>query len=261
MEKPDTPTTPLSAVIITLNEEINIERCLRSLLPVADEIVVIDSGSTDGTVQLAKSYGARVIYHKFEGHIEQKNVALHQAAHPLILSLDADEALSDELTSSILRVKQEPKADCYAMNRLTNYCGRWIRHGGWYPDTKCRLIRKGSAAWGGINPHDELIPIRTARRQKLKGDLLHYSYYTINQHINQSANYAAIMARALAIQGRRGSGVRILFSPVIKFFRNYLFRGGFRDGYYGFVICRITAQTTFWKYVFLNELSRNKKIQ
>lgn len=250
--------TPLSAVIITLNEERNIGRCITSLLPVADEVVVVDSGSGDRTVEIAQALGAKVLYNKFEGHIEQKNFALKQAVYPLVLSLDADEALSEELATSVMHVKLHPDADCYRMNRLTNYCGKWIRHSGWYPDAKVRLIRNGFATWGGVNPHDELVPAKGAQTKHLHGNLLHYSYYTINQHINQSARYAAIMAEALAKQGKRGSKLRILFSPVVKFFRNYLFRGGFRDGYYGFVICRITAQTTFWKYVLLYEKSEQR---
>lgn len=249
-------TLKLSAVIITLNEEINIGRCIRSLLPVADEVVVVDSGSTDQTVALATALGARVIVHPFEGHIQQKNIALKHAAHPLILSLDADESLSPTLAESIAGVKHHPTADAYTMNRLTNYCGQWIRHSGWYPDRKLRLIRKGQASWGGVNPHDALLSVPGATIAHLSGDLHHYSYYTVSQHITQSVNYATIMARALISQGEKPSVLKVLFSPAVKFLRNYIVRGGFRDGYYGFVICRITAQATFWKYMLMRELHK-----
>lgn len=246
----------LSAVIITLNEEINIERCIRSLLPVADEVVVVDSGSSDRTAVLATALGARVIVHPFGGHIQQKNVALQHATHPLILSLDADEALSVTLAESIEAVKRNPTAGCYTMNRLTNYCNQWIRHSGWYPDRKLRLIKKGKAVWGGINPHDELRAVPDAVISHLAGDLHHYSYYTVSEHINQSVNYATIMAHALISQGKKPSIVKILLSPAVKFIRNYVVKGGFRDGYYGFVICRITAQATFWKYMLMKELGK-----
>ncbi|MEK6565704.1 MAG: glycosyltransferase family 2 protein, partial [Bacteroidota bacterium] len=132
--------TRLSVVIITHNEEQNIARCLESIRGVADEIVVVDSFSTDKTRAICQKHGARFIRHKFEGHIEQKNFAMRQAKSPYILSLDADEALSPELRQSILDVKNNWASDGYRINRLTNYCGAWIRHCGWYPDTKLRLL-------------------------------------------------------------------------------------------------------------------------
>ena len=166
----------LSAVIITYNEERNIQRCLESLNGVVDEIVVVDSYSTDRTEEICASFDTRFIRHRFIGHIEQKNWAILQASSPYVLSLDADEALSDELRASILRVKENWTHDGYNFNRLTNYCGKWIRNTSWYPSKKLRLwdARKGS--WGGFNPHDRYYLNRGASRHFLKGDIHHYSY-------------------------------------------------------------------------------------
>lgn len=241
--------TPLSAVIITLNEERNIGRCITSLLPVADEVVVVDSGSGDRTVEIALALGAKVLYNKFEGHIEQKNFALKQAVHPLVLSLDADEALSEELATSVMHVKLHPDADCYRMNRLTNYCGKWIRHGGWYPDTKLRLIRKGAAQWGGTNPHDELKPITNQLSAKLKGDLLHYSIISVSHHVKQIDYFTTIAAKQLSGTQASILVIKIIASPLISFFRDYFLKFGFLDGIHGFAIATLSAFYTFLKYL------------
>lgn len=139
----------LSAVIITYNEEDNIERCLESLEKTADEILVVDSFSSDRTAEICKSKGVEFIQHSFEGHIEQKNYALSRASNDYVLSLDADEALSDKLIQSIRAAKQNWSTNGYSVNRLTNYCGKWIRHCGWYPDKKIRLWDKRKGTWGG----------------------------------------------------------------------------------------------------------------
>src|SRR3954466_10005620 len=139
--------TKLSAVIITLNEERNLSRCLQSLQGIADELVVVDSFSSDKTEEISKSFSAKFIQHKFEGHIEQKNYALAQTSFDFVLSLDADEALSDELKSSIKSIKENWQHDAYEMNRLTNYCGQWIKHSSWYPDKKVRLFKKTAGKW------------------------------------------------------------------------------------------------------------------
>src|SRR6185312_8761206 len=175
----------ISVVIITKNEEKNIGRCIDSVKDIADDIIVIDSFSTDKTEEICKSKGARFVQHAFEGHIEQKNYATSLTEYPHVLSLDADEALDDTLKKSIAEVKENWKYDGYEMNRLTNYCGTWIKHCGWYPDRKLRLFDKTKGKWGGINPHDkfELQPNSTISR--LRGDILHYSYYTIDDHYKQ----------------------------------------------------------------------------
>ena len=172
--------TPVSVVVITFNEEKNIARCLDSVKDIADEIVIVDSFSKDRTKEICLSYGAKFIEHKFDGHIEQKNFAITQAKYPHILSLDADEALDEQLKKSILTAKENFILDGYYMNRLTNYCGHWVRHSGWYPDTKLRLWDSRKGHWAGINPHDKYeLTSGDSNTGKLNGDILHYSYYSV----------------------------------------------------------------------------------
>lgn len=249
----------ISAVIITFNEERNIGRCLDSLAGVADDVVVVDSFSTDRTEQICREKGARFIQHAFAGHIEQKNFALEQARFPHVLSLDADEALSDTLRQSILAVKADWRCDAWAMNRLTNYCGQWIRHSGWYPDRKIRLFDRRRGRWGGQNPHDKVEMNPGTTLGFLPGDLLHYSYYTEEEHDARARRYAVIAARAMLERGRRGSWLRVGVSPVFKFVRNYLFRLGFLDGHAGWTICRMAALETYWKYRHLIQLEKAQK--
>ncbi len=249
----------LSVVIITFNEERNIARCLASVKGVADDIVVVDSFSTDATGKIVQEHGARFVQHAFEGHIEQKNWAITQAKYPWVLSLDADEALDEELVRCILAVKQKPvEADGYAMARLTNYCGTWIRHGGWYPDIKLRLWDSRKGCWGGTNPHDRYEMDSGARTRHLHGNILHYSYRSISDHIKQADYFTTIAAQALHARGKRAGLLKMLVSPCAKFISGYLLRGGFRDGFHGFVIARISAAATFWKYAKLRQLRRKR---
>lgn len=245
---------PISVVIITFNEESNIERCIQSVLGIADEIVVLDSLSTDRTKEICLKYPVKFYEQPFLGYIEQKNRALEYSGYPHVLSLDADEALSDELKSSILSVKENWQADGYYFNRLTNYCGHWIKHTDWYPDRKLRLFDKRKGQWTGINPHDryELEPGSTEKY--LKGDLLHYSFPSINHHLDVVKKFTSITARESFEKGKRFSWFSLLFNPVWKFIKSYFFRKGFLDGFYGFVVCMISAHATFIKYVKMKEL-------
>lgn len=244
----------LSVVIITFNEEKNIGRCLESLRGLADEIVVVDSFSTDKTKEICLDFGARFFENPFEGHIQQKNFALSLASGQWILSLDADEALDDVLAHSIRKLKEGAAAEVFTMNRLTNYCGQWIYHSGWYPDRKLRLFRKGHALWGGTNPHDQLIPNVDSRVHHLKGNILHYSYTSIQQHVAQANHFSGINALEYFKKGRKASLLKIIMAPWIRFFRDYFWWRGFLDGYYGLVICRISAHAAFLKYVKIREL-------
>ena len=247
----------LSAVIITFNEERNIGRCLDSLAGVADDVVVVDSYSTDRTEQICREKGARFVQHEFEGHIEQKNFALSQAQFPHVLSLDADEALSDLLRQSVLAAKADWRFDAWSMNRLTNYCGQWIHHSGWYPDRKVRLFERRLGAWGGSNPHDKVVMHLGCTEGHLPGDLLHYSYYSVEEHYERARKYAGIAARAMHARGQRGSRMRLIINPAVKFVRNYFIRCGFLDGRAGWTICRITALETYWKYRELLRLQKS----
>lgn len=250
--------TLISAVIITFNEANNIERCLDSLAAVADEIVVVDSFSTDGTDQLCLAKGVRFVQHPFDGHIEQKNYALAQAKHPVVLSLDADEALSPTLRQSILSAKANWQADGYTMNRLTNYCGQWIHHSGWYPDRKLRLFDRRLAQWGGTNPHDRVALHTALPTRHLMGDLWHYSYYTVAEHYARADKYATIAASALAARGKKSYWFNLWLNPALKFLRNYVLKRGFLDGKAGWTICCIAALETHWKYKRLRALGATK---
>ena len=245
----------ISAVIITKNEERNIERCLQSLQGVVDEVIVVDSFSTDNTESICQKYKVKFIKHIFEGHIEQKNYAMQQANLPFVLSLDADEALSDTLRQSIQKVKSEhSQVDAYKFNRLNNYCGKWIKHGGWYPDTKIRLWNKNKGCWGGTNPHDKVVMQKNTKIVHLKGDLLHYTYNSISEHVQQMEKFSTIAAEQLKKNGKKISLPLILLKSNWKFIRDYFFKAGFLDGYYGYIVCKINAMTTFLKYLKLRQL-------
>jgi len=248
----------LSVVIITFNEEKNIGRCLDSVRDVADDIVIVDSFSTDKTEEVCKKYGARFIQHKFEGHIEQKNWAITKARYPHILSLDADEVISDQLRASIIETKKNWKHDGYYFNRMTNYCGKWIRHSSWYPSRKLRLWDSRKGKWGGINPHDRFILNKGSSRRYLKGDILHYSYYSITEHIQQINKFSDIVARSFYKEGRRATYFNILFHPIWRLFRDYVIKLGFLDGFYGLVISVNSAHETFLKYSKLRRIYKEE---
>jgi glycosyltransferase involved in cell wall biosynthesis len=248
----------ISGVIITYNEARNIARCLASLQEVCDEILVLDSFSSDATQQICQSFGVRFEQNRFEGHIQQKNEALQRAKHPWVLSLDADEALSPELRSSILALKQQGlQKGGFTFNRLTNYCGKWIRHSGWYPDTKLRLVTKADAQWGGINPHDQLQTTIDLPIQHLNGDLLHYSYYTKADHFKQIAYFSEIASKELYARRVRSSIPKIVMKVVAQFIKTYLIKLGFLDGVAGWHIAIRSAYATQQKYQLLRKLWQN----
>jgi glycosyltransferase involved in cell wall biosynthesis len=247
----------LSVVIITFNEERNIGRCIDAVKDIADDIVVLDSFSTDRTAEICNSKGVRFIQHVFDGHIEQKNRAITFAKFPHILSLDADEAPDELLKQSIIAAKNNWQHDGYSMNRLTNYCGKWIKHCGWYPDTKLRLWDSRKGKWGGVNPHDRYeLTTPKATTAHLAGNILHYSYYTVEEHYRQADKFSTIAATALYAKGKRSSLLLAAIKTGAKFLRNYIIKLGFLDGHYGFVICRISAGETWQKYIKLRNLHR-----
>jgi glycosyltransferase involved in cell wall biosynthesis len=249
----------ISAVIITFNEEKNLLRCLNSIADIVDEIVVVDSFSTDKTAEIAKQYGAKFLTHPFEGHIEQKNFALSQATFDNVLSLDADECLSEKLKESILKVKNEKQLKtAYSMNRLTNYCGRWIHYCGWYPDRKVRLFNRKYVVWGGENPHDKILLPPNVDDSKLDGDLLHYSYYTPSDHLQQIDKFTSIAANEAFKKGKRIGWFRLILAPIFKFLRDYILKKGFLDGFEGYMICRLSATATFMKYAKIRYLFRQQ---
>ncbi|MFT6970527.1 MAG: glycosyltransferase involved in cell wall biosynthesis [Roseivirga sp.] len=250
--------TPISAVIITFNEERNIGRCLDSLEGVVEDIVVVDSFSTDKTETICREKGVRFVQNAFGGYIEQKNYALTQSKYDHVLSMDADEALSAELKDSVLKAKNNFIATGYEMNRLTNYCGKWIHHTGWYPDKKLRLFDKRKARWAGRNPHDKCELNKGSMTARLTGDLLHYSFYTIDQHLDTINKFSSIKAQVLYERGKKARWYNFIVNPAFRFFRDMIIKGGFRDGFYGYVIARNSAHSVFLKYAKLKDLYRTK---
>jgi len=248
--------TNLSVVIITFNEEKNIARCLGSIKNIADDIVVVDSFSKDQTEQICSQFNVRFIQHKFEGHIEQKNWAIQQAKFPHVLSLDADEALCEQLESYVKTIKENWTADGYTMNRLTNYCGQWIKHCGWYPDKKLRLWDTRLGSWGGTNPHDKVIMKKETTVRHIEYDILHYSFYTIAEHLKQIDFFTDISAKAAFEKGEKSSNFKIAYKSIFKFIRDYILKLGFLDGYYGFVVCKNSAFAKKMKYKKLKELNK-----
>jgi glycosyltransferase involved in cell wall biosynthesis len=248
----------LSAVIITFNEEQNIGRCIESVKEIADEIIVLDSFSTDKTVEIAQNMGAIVHQQAFAGYIEQKNAALDLANFEYVLSLDADEALDKLAVESIKSAKSEFVAQAYTINRCTNYCGRFIRHGSWYPDRKLRLFDKRISRWGGVNPHDRVEVQKPFVSKHLKGDILHYSYHSVSEHILQNNKFSTLTAEALYRKGKRTSVWNMIINPSWAFLLSYFLRAGFLDGVEGFVIAVNVANLSFLKHVKLYRLQKNK---
>ncbi|MEX2235345.1 MAG: glycosyltransferase family 2 protein [Cyclobacteriaceae bacterium] len=247
----------ISATIITFNEEKKIESCIRSLMGIADEIVVVDSYSTDCTQEICSRYPVKFISHAFEGYVAQKNYAVRQATYDHILALDADERLSVELKQSLLEVKKVwGDVDGYSLNRFNNYCGKWMHFSGWNPERKIRLWDRRKTQWGGTDPHD-FVHIPKNKSKTLKGNLLHYAYLTVDEHLQQSYKFAEIAARAkYKNHGKPLFVINVIFSPLFRFVKSYLFQLGFLDGYYGFLFCSISASMTFFKYVRLYEYNR-----
>lgn len=248
----------ISAVIITYNEEKNIERCLKSLQGIADEIIVVDSYSTDKTAEICKRFEVNFVLHPFEGYVRQKNYVLDLASYDHILSIDADEAISEELRESILQVKNDWRYDGYRFNRLTNYCGKWVKYAGWYPDAKIRLWKKGKGKWEGISLHEKLIMGKDSSVGTLKGDLLHYSYYSIAQYISKTNSFSDLAAKEASKKGMTASFIDIIINPWFVFVKKYFFQRGFTGGWTGFTICIISAFGKFLKYAKLRELNKSK---
>jgi glycosyltransferase involved in cell wall biosynthesis len=249
----------LSVVIITFNEEKNIGRCIKSVQEIADEIIVLDSFSTDKTEEICRELNVKFFQQKFDGHIQQKNRVMELSENSYVLSLDADEVPNSKLIESIKKIKLDFSFDAYKFNRLTNYCGKWIKHSGWYPDQKLRIWNKNKGKWGGINPHDKVLMNELCTIKHLEGDLLHYSYYSINQHIAQINTFTDIGSKEAFKKGKKSNLFIAIYKSIWKFIRDYFFKLGILDGYYGFVICALSSQATFAKYLKITELRKNNE--
>ena len=251
--------TKISATIITFNEERNIERCLQSLQGVADEIIVVDSFSTDRTCEVVKKMGGRCVQHVFEGYIEQKNFALSEAEHDFVLSLDADEVLSGTLKESILKEKAAGfPFSGYKMNRLTFIGDQPVQCCGWYPDRKMRLFDRSKGSWAGFNPHDEFRFHGSETGKQLDGNLLHYSFASVAALRLQTRKFAEISAEAYANRNKKIAPLASVLSPAFRFVRDYFFKNGFLCGKLGFSVAYYNALGTRIKYKQLKKIKKSR---
>jgi (heptosyl)LPS beta-1,4-glucosyltransferase len=245
----------LSVVIITFNEERNIAACLDAVADLSDDIVIVDSLSTDRTEEICSSYpNVNFVKREWQGYSKTKNYANSLAKHSYILSLDADEVLSPELKKSIQQIAHFDAV--YEFSRLTNYCGSWVHHCGWYPDRKIRIFPKEGSYWEGDFVHETLVVPEGLPVVLLKGDLWHYSYHSLQDHYNQIEKYSTLHAEKMKHEGKKPSMIKEYISPAFKFFRTYFLELGFLDGKAGFDIARISAKAVRLKYKKLKALYR-----
>ena len=231
----------ISAVIIACNEENHIQRCIESILPITKDIILVDSGSTDKTVSLAEMAGAKVFSMPWEGYGANKNFGNSKANHDWILSIDADEVLDEELINNIISLDKSSDI-IYKIKSLVNYNGKWIRHCGWYPAWKLRFFQKTTASWN-LNPvHEALIYPSDISLKELKGQLLHYSYDSVDDHKIKSTKYGKLKAESWLHNGKSISLLKKTFGPTFKFFRTYILKLGFLDGKEGLIISKVDAQ-------------------
>jgi glycosyltransferase involved in cell wall biosynthesis len=248
---------PVSATIITRNEARNIARAIQSLA-CADEVVVVDSGSTDDTVAIAQSLGARVVAHGFEGFTAQKNFASAQARNDWIFSLDADEELDRRAQEAARQWKSAiPRANGYRFARCARYLGRWIRHSGWYPDPKLRLFDRRQGAWRGAYVHESVTV--SGAVETLPGEILHYTCDSLEEHRERIEFYTDLAAREMLEQGRRAPAAGRILLPPWVFVETYLIKGGILDGPQGFWIARMAARYVARKFEKLQRLQQGER--
>src|SRR5450432_874407 len=242
---------PISICIIAGNEAARIRGALKSVGGWTGEIIVVlNEDVADATDKIAESFGAKIFREPWKGHIAQKNSVAQKATGSWILGLDADEVVSPELRDEIQKLFSEPeKLEPFAafnFPRLTFYCGRWIRHGDWYPDRQTRLWRRGAAEWGGVDPHDKLLVHGSIGR--LKSDLRHFSMENISHHARKTIGYSDLFARQRLADGKKTGLLELWFRPWWRFVRGYVLRRGFLDGWQGYVIARMITFETFLRY-------------
>lgn len=242
----------VSACIITRNEAAHIVECIRSVA-FCDEVLVVDSCSSDATRQLAVAAGARVIEQEFLGHVRQKQLAIEAAAHDWVLCVDADERVSPELAAAVQGALAADAAGCagFEVARHTFYLGRFIDHGGWWPEWRLRLFDRRRGRWGGTDPHDHVLIDGAARR--LAGELVHFNYRDLSHHAAKIDSYSSIIAARRMAAGERFALHKLILRPPARFVRMYLLKGGFRDGVRGFLVAWMGAYYVFMKYAKLWE--------
>lgn len=246
----------LSVIIITFNEEKHIGKCLDSIKNVADEIIIVDSFSTDATLDICSNYQVKLHQNKFCDFSTQRNLAMSLASMSFLLFIDADEVLSEQLANEIVALKKEGfKNEVYTINRLTNFCGKWIKHGMWYPDKIQRLTKRGIGKWTG-EVHENLTFITNPTKGFIKGHLLHYSYDSVGQLVDKLEKYTNIQSRQMFRQNKNATWIKIYINPVWAFISGYFIKLGFLDGWQGIIIQYSIAYQTKRKYMKLKNLYR-----
>jgi glycosyltransferase involved in cell wall biosynthesis len=245
---------PLSVTLITRDAAGQLAECLASVA-FADEIVVVDSGSIDDTVELARRHGARVLRHDWLGFGPQKQLAVDTASHDWVLCVDADERVSPELREQIVSELNAPRGFAYAIPRRNRFLGRWLRHGEGYPDWSVRLFHRAHARWGSEPVHEKVVSRSPVL--KLSGDLLHDSAETLEKYLDKQNRYTSLQAEAMHAEGRRANALQLTISPVLRFFKYYVLRLGFLDGVPGLVHIAIGCMNSFNKYAKLRALERS----
>lgn len=248
----------ISAVIITFNEEKNIGRCLDSIKGIVDDVIVVDSFSSDATQSICEKHNVNFIQRKWEGYSETKNFANKQAKFAWVLSLDADEALSTELKDVLLNLKKGNELKTCSFNRLTNYCGSWIKHSNWYPDKKIRLFNRDKIEWKGLI-HEELSLPNNEAIYHFNENILHYSYYTKEDHFKQIEKFTTLASQDLFARKKKSPVYKLFVNPIAKFVGHYILHLGFLDGGAGFAIAKNSAYATYLKYKKNRSLFKHAK--
>lgn len=245
----------ISAIIITKNEAHHIAKCLSALKNLVDDILVVDAYSTDNTKAIAEENGARVIQKEWEGYAKTKNFANSKAYHDWILSIDADEVLSNELIQQIKAIPLRA-GTVYALDRINNFCGQWIKHSGWYPDWKIRLFDRNEVYWVGAYVHEKLKYPTDYELVKLSGKLYHYSYSTLEDHKKRIETYSQLAAEEMHANGKKASFIKMYLSPASRFLKTLLLKRAFLDGKNGWIISKRNALLVYLKYKKLKQLTR-----
>lgn len=249
------PRKKISAFIVCCNEESKIERCLSSV-SWCDEIVLVDSGSTDRTIEIAQKYSPKIFTRPWPGYVAQKAFGLEQCTSEWVLNLDADEEVSPELRDEIqeLLAHDDGSTNGWYINRVVFFLGKWWRKGTWYPEYRLRLCRRSKTTWGGRDPHEKALV--EGDTKKLSGELRHYTYANITHQVQTLNNYALQAARAMNATGKRPSIAKIFLHPPIRFIKSYLFKRGYREGLPGLIVAVLESGYVFLKYVKLWEINR-----